>query len=374
MHDDPDVERGHGLAAALADPIAHEARQEREAHALRARGAEHLAVRDGAAQGEVGEVGRRVEALGQSRLADPAVGIAVDRAVRDADLASGEVEARGAAERHEANRHVGLTLGEILELNAPRDMQIDLRVGAPIYTHPYKTLVENSEADLFIILGVAHQGAENLFVASKKDFETPLGRVETDHAFIDEWSTLAGTDLTAGEFVHRTEHSVEFQIPFLQHIVERPFKIVPVLCGSIEHLIRRGQRPEENPRIAAMINGLKQMIASRQGRAMVLLSVDLAHMGLKFGDEVPITRSDDRRIREADMVMFDAVSRLDMKRFVRLMQDDLFPRKVDACASIYIMLSMMEEGRGEFLSYGQNFQPEAKSMVSYGSMAFWGRI
>ena len=251
---------------------------------------------------------------------------------------------------------------------------IDLRVGAPIYTHPYRKLVENSEADLFIILGVAHMGAENLFVATKKDFETPLGRIETDREFIDEWSELAGTDLTAGELVHRTEHSVEFQLPFLQHAVKRPFKIVPVLCGSIERMIMEGRRPEAIPQIAAMIDGLKQLVSARGQRAMLVLSVDLAHMGLKFGDNTPITDSHAERIRRRDMSLFDVVSRMDMNAYVDLMQRDLFERKVDACASIYIMMSMMESGRGEFLSYGQNFQPEAQSMVSYGSMAFWGSI
>ncbi len=39
----------------------------------------------------------------------------------------------------------------------------------------YKELVERSDADVFVILGVAHQYCRHRFALTRKDFETPLG-------------------------------------------------------------------------------------------------------------------------------------------------------------------------------------------------------
>ncbi|MEZ4764165.1 MAG: hypothetical protein R3C26_13595 [Calditrichia bacterium] len=38
--------------------------------------------------------------------------------------------------------------------------------------------------------------------------------MQTDRAFIEKWGKYAGTDFTKGDWAHRTEHSIEFQLPF----------------------------------------------------------------------------------------------------------------------------------------------------------------
>src|SRR6185312_14050586 len=57
---------------------------------------------------------------------------------------------------------------------------IDFHRGGPVYTWSYKELVEQSDADTFVILGVAHQYCARRFALTRKDFETPLGLVPTD--------------------------------------------------------------------------------------------------------------------------------------------------------------------------------------------------
>jgi len=69
--------------------------------------------------------------------------------------------------------------------------------------------------------------------------------------------------------------------------------------------------------------------------------------------------------------MFDIVSRFDAGQYYELMKKDLFPRRVDACTAIYTLLSIMEKGEGKTVGYGQNFQPDTQSLVSYGSMVFY---
>ncbi|MCK6622375.1 MAG: AmmeMemoRadiSam system protein B [Calditrichaceae bacterium] len=258
-----------------------------------------------------------------------------------------------------------------MQLRAIMAPHIDLRVGGPCYTHAYRCLENGSEADLYIILGVAHYGGNGFFIATAKDFETPLGRVETDREFLEAWSGNAGKDLTGEEIAHRTEHSIEFQLPFLQHVLKHPFKILPVLCGSVQPLLQPDSSSKEAAEITASIAALKSTIIEQGKRAIFILSVDLAHVGPKFGDAQPVTESDAQRIRDADYKMFEILARLDGKSFYQLIEEDLLPRRVDACAAAATLLSVMEKGEGKVVAYGQNFQPDTRSMVSYGSMAFY---
>jgi AmmeMemoRadiSam system protein B len=120
-----------------------------------------------------------------------------------------------------------------------------------------------------------------------------------------------------------------------------------------------------------LIKGLKKSLREYKKRVVFVLSVDLAHMGPKFGDAEGITETKAQAIKEADYKMFDVVNRLDSGQYYELMKKDLLPRRVDACAAIYTLLSIMEKGEGKTVGYGQNFQPDTQSLVSYGSMVFY---
>ncbi len=116
---------------------------------------------------------------------------------------------------------------------------IDFQRGGPVYTWSYKQLLEQSNADTFVVLGVAHQYCRRRFALTFKDFETPLGIVPTDRSYVDRIASLAGRDLFDDELSHRTEHSIEFQVVFLQYVLggRRDFSIVPILVGSFHDLM-----------------------------------------------------------------------------------------------------------------------------------------
>ena len=57
---------------------------------------------------------------------------------------------------------------------------IDLHRGGPTFAWAYKRVVEETDADLFVIFGTAHNPMRNLFSVTRKHFDTPLGTVETD--------------------------------------------------------------------------------------------------------------------------------------------------------------------------------------------------
>src|SRR5581483_8145897 len=140
---------------------------------------------------------------------------------------------------------------------------IDLRAGGAAYAWGYKELAERCDADLFILLGTSHYGAEDLFVATDKDFNTPLGRVKTDSEFIRTLQQNYNQDVCASEIIHRTEHSLEFQTLFLQYLFgkTREFAIVPILVTSFHHMILAKTPPVETPRVATFLNALRETVA-----------------------------------------------------------------------------------------------------------------
>ncbi len=249
---------------------------------------------------------------------------------------------------------------------------IDLRVGGSCYTHAYRRLLEAAPpAEVYVILGVAHFGGNGFFTATSKDFETPLGTVKTDRDFLESWQRQAGQDFTRAEWAHRTEHSIEFQLPFLQHLFTHDYTVVPVLCGSPVPYLQHGKSLDDAPEVQRALEALRKTVADDARRIQFILSVDLAHMGPKFADPFPITEEKAREIRAADQQMFEVITRFDKKAFQELMVQDLLPRNVDACSAIYTLLSLTPAGRAEVLDYGQNLQSDTQSIVTYGSMAFY---
>ena len=61
---------------------------------------------------------------------------------------------------------------------------IDFHRGGPAYAWAYKSLAESDGADLYILLGTSHCSGRTPYILTLKDFETPLGLVETDREFV----------------------------------------------------------------------------------------------------------------------------------------------------------------------------------------------
>ena len=250
---------------------------------------------------------------------------------------------------------------------------IDLRRGGPCFAHAYKEIVERSNADLFIILGVKHTGYHGMYTATYKDFETPLGRVKTDTDFIDLLQENYHGNLLEDEFFHKNEHSVEFQVVFLQTLLggARPFQIVPIICGSFDPLVIEGGHPRDEPSIQGFIEGLKQTIVAYSASVCILASVDLSHVGGRFGDNFPLDTFALNRIREEDLDMLRTAEAVDSEAFLETIGRTKNQRRVDGVCPIYTLLEALQPTSGKLLRYDQGLEPEANSVVTFASMGFY---
>ena len=95
-----------------------------------------------------------------------------------------------------------------------------------------KQLPPDARFSTIFLIGASHRYSfEGAALYRGKGFETPLGVVETDHEVCDQLLE-ASSLFTANEDVHEKEHGLEVQLPLLQHHLNHPFKIVPLLIGA----------------------------------------------------------------------------------------------------------------------------------------------
>ena len=261
---------------------------------------------------------------------------------------------------------------------------IDLRAGGEIYPPAFRTLAAAAgepPIELYVILGVAHNGGtepgRSFAIASDKHHATPLGQVPTERRVIEEWSRRAGRDVTERQWLHRTEHSVEFPLLFLQYIRAHadlpPYAVVPVLLGGVDGYLDAGEDPLQAPEVAAELAALRAAVDASGKRALYLLSVDLAHIGPKFGHPERIDDAAAAACEQADRELLGHAERFDAAGFTRALHADRNCRNVDAVSGLFSLYPLLAGGdcRGSLLSYGQNRQPDTGSLVSYASMAFY---
>jgi AmmeMemoRadiSam system protein B len=249
---------------------------------------------------------------------------------------------------------------------------IDFHRGGPVYTWSYKELVERSDADTFVILGVAHQSCRNRFVLTRKDFATPLGLVPTDRTYVERIAEEAGTDLFEDELNHRAEHSIEFQVVFLQYLLggRRPFSIVPILVGSFHDLMEDGIDPIEDPEVRRFIHALKHA-ESASGKSVAYIGgIDLCHVGPEFGDAEPVDAATLAQVRRFDTTMLDHAAANDPAGWFGTASKVGNRWRVCGLAATYTMLHAMGPARGRLLKYDQAVDERRTCCVSFASLAF----
>lgn len=255
---------------------------------------------------------------------------------------------------------------KILALVAPH---IDLSVGGRVYSRAYQSLRGMSPKTV-IILGTGHQMVQELFAVSDKDFETPLGVAECDREGVQKLKAVGG-DLTAkNDFAHRAEHSIEFQVLFLQHILPRnSFKIVPVLCGNLQTALTAYERKAYREKAGGFLEALKETLDPRRNETLLVAGVDLSHIGPKFGHEMPAQYI--RGQSEAhDKALLNSLVARDADSFWK--ESGRVKDQYNVCgfAALACLLEVLPACKGLLLGYEMWHEEATRSAVSYAAVVF----
>jgi len=250
---------------------------------------------------------------------------------------------------------------------------IDFTRGGTSYAVAYREILNKTNADTYLIFGTTHYAQnDNPFILTRKPFSTPLGTIDTDTEFLDRIEDKCKWDLYEGEIFHRTEHSIEFQVVFLQHILkEKNFKIIPVLCNSFHQFVGNGSSPFEDKKISTFLTELKKIIDSYGDSVVVIAGVDLAHVGPKFGDKDQVDKKTLSWIRDRDAISLEYTEKIDAEGFYRSVEEEKDKRKICGLSSIYSMLKVTDASYGTILDYDNALEEDTGSVVTFASAGYY---
>jgi hypothetical protein len=249
----------------------------------------------------------------------------------------------------------------------------ELRAAGPVYAWAYKELREARPPDLFVVLGTCHAGLKNLFAVTDKDFETPLGIVSVDRELVERLRDKGGAQFFAEASSHKHEHSIEFQLPLLQHVGGRgkAITIVPILCAfPTPGLIHSGQHAMAQT-VETFLGTLKEVIEESGREVCVVASADLAHIGMRYGDPQPPTDFSFHRCMQSDLEMLKHVENLDPDAFAQYIQKEEDRRRICGFSPIYTLLKLIRAEKGQVLRYDRGITDQFNSTVTFASMAFY---
>jgi AmmeMemoRadiSam system protein B len=170
------------------------------------------------------------------------------------------------------------------------------------------------EADTFVILGPNHTGYGSPVSVSSENWSTPLGEVGSDNEFI---KALPKRIIDTDETAHKYEHSIEVQLPFLQHRFS-DFKIVPICMGM-----------QDEETALDVGSELAEAVRKVNKKVVIIASSDFSHY------------KPDKVAREDDAYFINSILDMDMPGFYR----KLYERNASVCGygTIAAMLTVSKE-------------------------------
>jgi MEMO1 family protein len=261
--------------------------------------------------------------------------------------------------------------GSVKALYAPH---IDLRVGMASYVPAFRLLAE-LRPQRVVLLATSHYSGSYYplydgkpFIVTRKSFETPMGTIPADIETIrllEEHAEATGCSFS--DRAHRNEHSIELHLIFLQYLWSHSFDIVPLLVGSLEDLYYM-EDGDTGKKVEAMASFLRNRFADDPDTLFVI-SGDLSHVGMKFGDQVPASElfSD---IRTFDHKFLDHSAAASSSELLRHMKKDHDPYRICGFPPLYTALKSLRNVKGEITSYELWDERDRESAVTFGSVLF----
>jgi MEMO1 family protein len=245
--------------------------------------------------------------------------------------------------------------------------------GWATYRAAYQSLppVEEAQGRTFVILGTSHYGAPERFGLTRKSFTTPFGEAATEVELVNELQNAAPDAIRMEDYCHAVEHSIEFQVIFLQHLYGSNVKILPILCGPFVKSIYEGGMPEDTDAVTRFFGALGE-ISAREGRRLFwVLGIDMAHMGRRYGDAIRATADvgEMLAIAERDRQRIEQINAGEIGNFWSLVQNGHDDLKWCGSSPLYTFLKTNPGLRGDLLDYHQ-WQIDPHSVVSFGALRF----
>jgi AmmeMemoRadiSam system protein B len=241
---------------------------------------------------------------------------------------------------------------------------IDIKSGQEVYAKAFAALGEATPHRV-VVLGTGHAIESGHFSLTRKDYVTPLGRVPTHKDSVDLLLQAGGDVIEADDFAHSSEHSIEFEVLFLQHRIGQPFDVVPILIGSFGEQLRTAKRPRDIPGVGSFIDTLSGII---DADTLVVAGVDFSHVGPKFGHPHAAS-SYEAEFRDHDGRLLEALCRGSVEEFWAEGQRVEDRYHVCGFPVLACLLELLPGSEGIVLGYDIWYEAATRSAVSFAAVA-----
>ena len=219
----------------------------------------------------------------------------------------------------------------------------------PVAAHTYLHVSSLREPKLVVIVAPNHYGlGSGISTFREGEWVTPLGRVPVDEKAARDIVELTGM-VDYDPSSQRMEHSLEVQLPFLQHLYGA-FALLPI-CIAFQEI--------ETAR--ELGRGLAELLRARD--SILIASSDLTHYE-------PAAEA-----REKDLALLGRVEKLDLEGFYGVLQR----LNVTACGygaigAVMEASRLLGFARGELLKYASSADTSGdnSAVVGYPAVRFVG--
>ena len=259
--------------------------------------------------------------------------------------------------------------GELVGIAAPH---VSPEGGWASYGAAYRALPPDLGDRTFVILGTSHYGTPGRFGLTRKPFATPFGATTIDTARIDALAAGGGATVVDDDYCHAIEHSIEFQVVFLQHLYGPGVRILPILCGPLGAGVGR-PAPRDDAEVRHFL-GTLAAVCGGPGDVVWVAGIDMAHIGQRYGHGSAVVAGEGpmEDVGARDRARCAAIEAADPDAFWGLVEDGEEGDPLQWCGSsaTYALLAAARPGRGVLRHYEQwNIDPG--SVVSFAGMAFY---
>ena len=258
--------------------------------------------------------------------------------------------------------------GNLIGIAAPH---VSPSGGYESYRAAYRLLKPDYKDRTFVVLGTSHYGAPERFGLTRKAYRTPFGDAKVNLDLLNELTAKAPDSIGSEDYCHAIEHSIEFQVLFLQSIYGPDIKILPILCGSYAQSIYKGGMPEDDDHVKRFLGALGDISSREANRLFWVLGVDMAHMGLRYGDNFEALSETGEMLTVAarDKDRMDRLNSGDSKGFWERIQENHDDLKWCGSSPLYTFLKVKPEARGTLENYEQ-WNIDEQSVVSFAGISF----
>lgn len=254
---------------------------------------------------------------------------------------------------------------EIQGILAPH---IDYARGYKVYQQTYRFL-PFTHRELLVVFGTCHSMTPNLWNISLKDFCTPLGILPCASGLADLIKGNPVLNKHLDEWSHRSEHSIELQLPIIQFLLEgRKIEILSILTGSMQEHVN-GTDHLDGKVLQDLADNLRQILEDYGKPYLLLAGADLAHIGTQFGDSYALDRPTLLKSKTKDEEILEAIRQVDGHRFLDVIRAEKDRRRICGLAPIYFQLSLLEGSTCEIVGYDQ--WTDGASSVSFAGAVFY---